>query len=157
MFLKGAIRSRMKGRRAAIFGATMAAILAIPAILYAFSSNPPAGLTGAPGEGTCASCHGSLTSGSGVTVTFPSTTYTPGGGAQSWTINVPSGPGGFELSTQVTTATGQAQAGTLTAGTNSDEITAGTPAIQYLRQSATASSWTIQWTPPLTNVGTVNV
>jgi len=162
MFLKGAIRVAAKDLRNAISFGKAAAILSmaalLPLILYGFPTNPPIGLTGAPGEGTCVSCHSPTTvTGSGVTVTFPSTTgmtYTPGGGAQSWTVTVPSGPPeAFELSTRV--VTDNSQAGTLTAGANSAVLTSNN--IQYVFPSATASSWTIQWTPPATAVGNVNV
>ena len=81
-FKKGAIQSVTKGRRTAIFVGKVAAILSVPVLLYSFGSNPPLGNTGAPGQGTCASCHGTLTSGSGVTVNAPSS-YTPGGAAVS--------------------------------------------------------------------------
>lgn len=33
-------------------------IVAIPSMVWSFSSNPPLGKTGASGEGTCADCHG---------------------------------------------------------------------------------------------------
>src|SRR5207249_8655300 len=50
-------------------------------IVYAFSFGPPASNTGAPGEGTCNSCHDSfaLNSGGGsVTITGLPQKYTPG-------------------------------------------------------------------------------
>lgn len=144
---------RTRGRRTNVILAQIAAVVSAPLILFAYSSNPPAGLTGAPGEGTCASCHGSLTAGSGVTVAFPSTTYTPGGPAVSWTVNVPTGPGGFELSARA--QSDNSQAGSLTAGASSAVATSGS--IQYVRQSSTSSSWTIQWTPPAASVGNVAV
>ena len=156
MFLKGAIRSGTKGRRTAIFAATMVALMSVPAILYAFVP-PPAGLTDAPPNNqSCASCHGGLTTLSGFGVTFPSMTYTPGGAAETWTVNVPTGApgGGYELSTQF--ASDNTQAGTLAAGdANSNELTStvvisstATAAIQYVREAAQATSYTITWTPP---------
>jgi hypothetical protein len=120
-------------------------------ILYAFSGNPPTPFSGAPGEGTCASCHGTVTAGSGVAVAFPGTTYTPGGAAASWTVTIPSN-GGFELSTRV--QADNSQAGSLTAGTSSN-VVSGT--VQYVRSSSSGTSWTFQWTPPATNVGNVAV
>ncbi len=54
----------------------------ITGILYGYSSNPPNGRTGAPGETTCAtgSCHNSypVNSGSGDVTIFGPTEYTPG-------------------------------------------------------------------------------
>jgi hypothetical protein len=47
-------------------------------IVWASSGGPPNGVTGAPGEGTCANCHGNLNTGSGsVGLTLPGE-YTPG-------------------------------------------------------------------------------
>jgi len=151
----------MKGRRTAIFTAKvvaiMGAILSVPVMMYSFSANPPLGNTGAPGQGTCASCHGTLTSGSGVTVTAPSS-YTPGGAAVSMTVTIPSS-GGFELA--VLTQSGNAQAGTLAAGGPppgasfpQDAVsTVGT--LQYVYSTVTAASWTFSWTPPATDAGSV--
>jgi len=45
---------------------------------YAYSSGPPAGFTGAPGEFTCAECHVPESQGSGqITLTVPAN-YVPG-------------------------------------------------------------------------------
>ena len=53
-------------------------ILAIPLFVLAFPQ-PPAGNTGAPGDGTCNSCHSGAATGGSVALAFPSgTTYTPG-------------------------------------------------------------------------------
>ena len=144
-------QSQRKRRGTRILLAKFAAVLSVPIIMYAFSSNPPTPYSGAPGEGTCASCHGSLTAGSGVTVAFPSMTYTPGGAAASWTVTIPSS-GGFELSTRV--QTDNSQAGSLTAGATSN-VVSGT--VQYVRSSSAGTTWTFQWTPPAANVGNVAV
>jgi len=124
----------------------------LPAVLMAYPSNPPLGLTGAPGEGTCASCHSPLTAGSGVTITFGSLTYTPGGAAIN--LMVAMSPGvqdGFELSSRA--LNNNSQAGTLTAGANSVVSTSGS--VQYAYQSGPDVSWALTWTPPATNVGNV--
>jgi len=48
------------------------------ALAWAFSSNPPDARTGAPGESTCADCHGNLNSGiGGVSIAGPQS-YQPG-------------------------------------------------------------------------------
>jgi len=150
MLPSSAIQSGTKGRRTSILIALAVAVLAIPVMVYAFGSNPPLGNTGAPGQGTCASCHGTLTAGTGVTVTAP-TTYTPGGAAVPMTVSIPT-TGGFELA--VLTQTGNAQAGTLAAGSTQDAVsTVGTT--QYVYSAAETTSWTFSWTPPATNVGNV--
>ena len=146
------VASGTKARGTAILLALVVAVLSIPVMVYAFGTNPPLGNTGAPGQGTCASCHGTLTAGSGVTVTAP-TTYTPGGAAVSMAVSIPT-TGGFELA--VLTQSGNAQAGTLAAGSTQDTVsTSG--AIQYVYSAAETTSWTFLWTPPATNVGNVVV
>jgi len=90
-------------RRRAVFAGKTAAILAVPLILMAYPSNPPAGESGAAisGGSTCGtnSCHhhGTSSSTGGVTVNAPAT-YTPGGPAVNLTVTLSSGSGGFELS-----------------------------------------------------------
>ena len=63
MFLRGAIRSGTKERRIAIFATTMVSLMSVPAVMYSFGSIPngmPLGNTGAPGQGTCGTCHGTI-------------------------------------------------------------------------------------------------
>ena len=140
-------QSGTKGRRTAILIAQVAAVLSIPVMVYAFGANPPLGNTGAPGQGTCASCHGTLTTpaGTALTVNAP-TSYTPGGAAVSMTVSIPGGRG-FEAT--VETTPGNAPAGSFTAGTN-----VGVSG-QYVFSSVEGTSWTFSWTPPATNVGNV--
>ena len=145
------LRPHQQARKKNIFITQVALILAVPLLLFAYASNPPLALTGAPGEGTCGSCHGAVTAGTGVTVTFPGMTYTPGGTAVSLTAGITGGNGGFELSTRISSS--NAQAGSLTAGTNSAVNTSGS--VQYLAHTAMAPSWPFTWTPPATNVGNV--
>ena len=140
-------QSGTKGRRTAILIALVVSVLSIPVMVYAFGSNPPLGNSGAPGQGTCASCHGTLMAGSGVAVTAPKT-YTPGGAAVPMTVSIPS-TGGFELA--VLTQTGNAQAGALTAGAGDAVST------EYVYSTLETTSWTFNWTPPATNVGNVVV
>jgi hypothetical protein len=154
MFFKGTIRSVTEGRSTAIFVGKVAAILSIPVIAFAIgtpSGNPQyLAHTGAPGQGTCGSCHGTFTPGTGVTVNAP-TTYTPSGAAVTMTVTIPS-TGGFELA--VLTQSGNAQAGMLTAGSQDGVTTVGS--IQYVASSTETTSWSFQWTPPA-NVGNVVV
>ena len=106
-----------------LFNRSSAAVLGLllaPSLLSAYSSNPPLGLTRRTRRGHCASCHSPLTSGSGVTIASAGglTSYTPGGPAIPLTIAVTAGTGGFEVSAR--TSSGNAQAGTFIAGTNSN-------------------------------------
>jgi hypothetical protein len=131
--------------------ATLAAILSLPASSFAFGTNPQLPYAGAPGQGTCASCHGSLTAGSGITVMNAPSSYTPGATTPiSMTVTLPA-TGGFEL--EVVTQ-GNAQAGVLAAGdANGGVRTSG--GIQFADSTQETTSWTFNWTPPTTNVGNV--
>jgi hypothetical protein len=157
MFLGGAIQSGTKGRRTAIFAAKaaaiMAAVLSVPVMMYSFGQRPPLPYTGAPGQGTCASCHGTLTTPSMVSVNAP-TSYTPGGAAVPMTVTIPS-TGGYELA--VLTQSGNAQAGALTADAAGASAVSTVSTIQYVWSNTETTSWTFSWTPPATNVGNVVV
>ncbi len=139
-------------------GSLLAGLMFAPATLLAFGANPPLGYTSAPGQGTCASCHGTLTAGSGVTVNAPSN-YVQGGPAVSMTVTIPA-TGGFELA--ILDRFG-AQAGTLAAGPppagaafpQDAEATVGT--LQYVYSTVETTSWTFLWSPPLINVGDVTL
>jgi hypothetical protein len=126
-------------------------ILSLPVSSYAFGTNSQTPFAGAPGQGTCASCHGSLGAASSINVNAPAT-YSPGGAAITLTVTIPTA-GGFEL--EVGTQASNAQAGTLAAGTQDLLTTNG--ALQFVTASAETTSWTFNWTPPATNVGNVVV
>ena len=68
-------------------------VLFLPLLAYAFSSGPPAGYTGAPGERNCTDCHaGTVNSGGGgITISNVPQSYQPG---QQYTINVTVQQGG---------------------------------------------------------------
>lgn len=132
-----------------------AALFLLPTFLAAYSSNPPLGRTGAPGESTCASCHSPLKPNTSVALHFPGAlTYTPGGSAINLSVNAPSpsstpGIGGFELSSRSSSG----QAGAFTPGTNSGINTQNN--FQYIFHTSPQMSWSFTWTPPTTNVGAV--
>lgn len=118
-----------------------------------------AGNTGAPGESTCATCHGASlkVGGSESTMTFKDSAnvvisdYKP-----NHTYNLTfaysiSGKKGFQV---VALDAQNKQAGNLTAGTNTIVTTQSSK--QYLNhKSATSSSWTFKWKAPATDVGDV--
>jgi len=151
---------RMSRKRKAVLAGKITAVLSVPLILMAYPSNPPAGETGAAvsGGSTCgtSSCHfhGTTASTGGVTAVFPAT-YTPGGPAMPITVTLANGSGGFELSSVQGTGTSETQAGSFTAATNTAVSTLS--GIQYIFQTATATSFSFTWTPPATNVGTVTM
>ena len=121
----GRVKSRRSWARPLALTLPILAAIMLPVVVMAYSSNPPLGLTSAPGEGNCGSCHNPVTAGSGVTVTFPSSalTYTPGGPAVPLTVAVTAGNGGFELSARV--QNDNSQAGSLAAGAASAVSTSG--------------------------------
>jgi hypothetical protein len=118
-----------------------------------------AGNTGAPGESTCASCHGATlkVGGAESTMTFNDTAnavitdYKP-----NHTYNLTfaysiSGKKGFQV---VALDAQNKQAGTLTAGSNSMVTTQNSK--QYLNhKSSSSASWSFKWKAPATNVGDV--
>lgn len=157
MFPISAIQSGIKDRRTAILIGLVITVLSVPMIIYAFGANPPLGYTGAPGQGTCASCHGTLTVGSGVTVNAPAS-YTAGGAAVSMTVTIPA-TGGFELA--ILAQSNGSQAGTLAAGPTpagaafpqDAQTTVGT--LQYVYSTVETTSWSFLWTPPAVSAGNV--
>ena len=165
MLFKNRIESRRK--KTALLLGKIAAVLSVPVIVYSFGTNPPLPNTGAPGEGTCASCHGTLTAGSGITITPTATTYTPGGPAIALTIAIPAvtcgatgGGCGFELT--ALTQSGNAAAGTLAAtippnAAFPQDAVSTVGSRQYAFSTVETTSWVVNWTPPATNVGNVVV
>lgn len=123
------------------------------------ATNPPAGTTGGPSEGSCSTCHGSGniivgTNWSAISLTgIPGPGYTPG---STYIITVAgnaaaTSKNGFQV-TVLNSANNPA--GTLASGTGSGLTTnAGRT---YVRQtSATQSSWSFTWTAPGTGTGAV--
>jgi len=118
-----------------------------------------AGNTGAPGESTCASCHGAslIVGGSESTLTFKDsvnsliTSYKPNHTYNlTFGLSVLSGKG-FQV---VALDTNKKQAGTLTAGNTTMVTTQGGK--QYLNHTDKLnSSWTFKWKAPSTNVGDI--
>jgi hypothetical protein len=118
-----------------------------------------AGNTGAPGESTCARCHGAslIVGGSESNLTFkdsvnslitsykPNHTYNLTFGLSELTVK------GFQI---VGLDANNKQAGTLTAGTNTMVTTQGGK--QYLNHTDKLnSSWTFKWKAPSTYVGDI--
>jgi len=118
-----------------------------------FTSNPPTGKTGAPGEGNCTDCHsGSVQSPDGVVF------FTVGGGpgyipgdTYPITLSTISGvKNGFEL----TILDGDENfAGSFTAGDHSNVASFG--GVDYIRHSESDGviSWTFDWTAPDADMG----
>jgi hypothetical protein len=139
-------------------------IVAIPSMVWSFSSNPPLAKTGAPGEGTCAQCHGGGSGGGTIVVTSSAgTTYHPGvkqhlkvtvtdASANAW---------GYEMTSveasKPTTGTGVFKA----VDKLSDVAKQGTKsyARQFNDQQGKTKhvTFAIDWTPPKKNVGKITL
>ncbi len=135
---------------------------ALPVMLFAFSGQPPIGLTGGLGQGNCTQCHATNAVNSPPgSVTIEAANYIPG---QTQTIRVrvahPSqSRWGFELMARLKGGD-QGQAGTLIAGSTSVVRTQG--GIQYVshngapRTDAGAGfTFEFQWTAPQDTGGVV--
>lgn len=166
-----------RGGRSAPWLGRLSLLLLAPVTLLAFP-NPPVPFSGAPGESTCASCHGGGVSSGSVTLTFPGgLSYTPGVKQRVRVTVTESGKTrwGFELSPRLASNPTGSPAGDLA---NIDALSqvlcgdgstkpaagcgAGTP-LQYAAQTsagtqsglADTASWDFDWTPPATDVGNV--
>jgi hypothetical protein len=139
-------------------------IVGIPLAVWSFPGNPPVGKTGAPGESTCASCHGGGLGGGKIAVTASSgTTYHPGT-KQPLTVTITDAHAsdwGYEMTAVQTTKT-TTGAGTFKATDNLSAVrTSGTKsyAAQVNDQvgKTKAATYKIDWTPPAKNVGKVTL
>lgn len=122
--------------------------------LVGFSSNPPDGKTGSPGDGlaTCRDCHSAASlnsSSSDLSLNVPAT-YTPG---QTYNLtftisNDAAGGNGFQ-------ATAERTANNAKIGTFSNAGAGSSVSGSYWKHSSNAASWTVQWTAPGAGNGTV--
>lgn len=143
------------------------ALLTWPAFLKAYSNNPPTKRTGAPGETTCASCHGSLNDGAGtLTITAPAA-FTPG---QTYPVTVTLNHTGKSCWGFSMTALHKADNSMAGSFTNTTPLTAtqtssGKTYIDQTTNTADGSfggssgpvSWSFQWTAPAASAGTDTV
>jgi uncharacterized protein (TIGR03437 family) len=172
-------------RKKTILVAKFGAVLSAPALLWAFASGPDAHKTGVPGTGepTCAQsqCHiGTPVNGGGgnVLITATSgTSYTPGQ-KQTLTLQITDSAArayGFQATARLAGDRNQ-QAGTFTPGnrqlilcasSNTNDVGAVRSGaecppnrpIEFIEHSApfTTGSITVEWTPPATASGDVEI
>ncbi len=150
-----------------VFGWLVATPAPAPsAVLY--GDAPPAGRTGAPGEGDCSSCHGALNDGQAtLTLTGIPASYIPG---TKYTVTFSltrtgKARWGFELTSLFTT--GSAMAGTLEATSNTTQILTKASRFYVSHLSGSGAdgtfagtadgpvSWTFDWTAPAAGGGSV--
>ena len=139
----------------------LAAMLAISTVTYTNQNSPGPGLTGAPGDGNCTSCHSGspITTGTahdGITLTgLPVGGYAPGA---TYTLTYSGGSAatsknGFQLLPLSST---NAMAGSFTAGTGQIAMVSGSKTyIGHTVSGTSSTSWSFSWTAPNPAVGTV--
>lgn len=154
--------------------------MALPMLLWAFSSGPPPRRTGGPGDQTClqlGTCHSGvrITDSTQVTITVAGgNTYTPGGANKQITITNNDAEGrrfGFQASARAGADEANTPAGNFINGPATQVIceddqprpsAAGCTVANRLEfiehnNATTSNAWTFEWRPPATNVGPVNI
>jgi len=133
--------------------------------VMASSDGPPNGRTGAPGEGTCASCHSGGPGGGSVAVSGAPAEYVLGA-TYSLTVtlqNMGQSRWGFQLTAVDADGNG---AGTITADDPQATQVTSQGSKQYFGQRETGTyagtedgpvTWTGTWTAPLQDVGTIGI
>ncbi|MCS7297193.1 MAG: choice-of-anchor V domain-containing protein [Bacteroidia bacterium] len=140
----------------------MIPLFSLIALKESNSYQPPTGRTGAPGEGTCAGCHGGGSPAPTITLTHngqPLSTYIPGGSPIQISLSV-SHPTlskyGFQL-TVLSSQSGQEETPNqgLAVGSGVGITLQSRGARQYVAHQGVSSTgvWTFEWRPPLTNIG----
>ncbi len=142
----------------------IAIVFLIPLIVWSSSRNPPLSRTGAPGESTCASCHGGGIGGGRVTIASASgNTYTPGV-TQHLNVTVSDANAaawGYEMTAVQATSTSTGAGAFVATDTASSVRASGTKS--YAEQAndfantTTSHTYAVDWTPPATNVGNVTL
>lgn len=130
------------------------------------ASGAPSGMTVAPGESNCTSCHsGSVQSGTGFNnlilidqgTQLPVTQYTPGTTySVAITLATPAPKNGFQVSPRIVSNNTQAGTSVGVPTVSSVASSGGKQYINHTSQSNTSQSgWIFTWTAPATNVGDV--
>ncbi|MFN6964934.1 MAG: choice-of-anchor V domain-containing protein [Pyrinomonadaceae bacterium] len=136
----------------------------------AYSTGPPAGRTGAPGEVTCIECHNSylaeryLSAAGGtrpLTIIAPAT-YTPGQTYQITVRHMSTDPSRRRWGFQMTALAGTAMAGTFANINATTQIISG-GSRSYIEHTLDGTfpeqmggaQWTVNWTAPATSVGPI--
>jgi hypothetical protein len=139
--------------------------------VHAFSTGPPAGRTGAPGESTCLACHAGIANQwpNQFTIQAPES-YVPGQTYQITVQHMAFNPTrlrwGFELTALA--LSDNTKAGVLTSVDAFTSLITGSgpfPSRQYIRHTSAGTfagqvdgaSWTFDWTAPSSNVGPVRL
>lgn len=154
----------IKIRKRSLAFVIVATIVAIPAIVWSFPSNPPLGRTGAPGESTCASCHNGGSGGGSISITSSAgKTYHPGT-KQHLTVTINDAHAmawGYEMTAVQASKPSVGQGKFIATDKNSAVRVSGTKS--YAAQTNDLSGKTkkvtylVDWTPPAKAVGNITL
>lgn len=140
------------------------AVIVIPLMVWAFSSNPPLGKTGAPGEGTCGDCHGGGGGGGKVSITAASgLTYHPGTKQRiTVTLTDPAAnEWGYEMTavqtTKPTTGAGVFKAADRNSGVRTAKTKSYAAQVNDQAGKTKKVTFLLDWTPPSKNVGKITL
>jgi uncharacterized protein (TIGR03437 family) len=154
--------------------AKWAAVVAAPAIIYAFAEGPPARHTGAPGDPTtCTECHLGNAVGTGVQISFTdgTTSYTPGSTKRMRVMVTDTARiYGFQATARLASNLSNGQAGTFRPANNSTQVICeddrprpssgscpGSAPVEFVEHTlaGTSNTFEFDWVAPATNVGDV--
>lgn len=132
--------------------------------IHLSTSGSPGGKTGAPGDGSCTSCHsGTVQSGTGFqTVVLTNaagtmvTSYNPG---ETYTVSVgmltTNAKNGFEIVALTPSNTAAGSVAVINATTTKTVTFGGKTRITQKSGGTSLNNWSFHWTAPATNVGNV--
>lgn len=154
----------MKKRKTPSIYVSFALLLTLA--LLSFSSNPPNGRTGAPGESTCSGCHSSPPSGvQGLVMiqdlpatVMPNTTYTLTVRTQA-TMGSPA-TGGFQLVVLDDSNNNMGDLMTSTSDVGTNTVGSGREYVEHRGDKAFSASeveWSFDWMSPASGSGNVNL
>jgi FG-GAP-like repeat len=130
----------------------------------AFSSGPPLGSTGAPGETTCTNCH-IANAGSGQFTIVAPANYTPGQTYQITVRHQTNDTTRKRWGYQITGLAGSTPAADFTALNINSSVSEGAGGRKYIQHTSSGTFinqtggafWTFNWTAPTTNLGAVTL
>lgn len=139
-------------------------VVIIPLVLWSYPNDPPLGKTGAPGEGTCSSCHSGGQGGGSIQITSSAGTRYQPGVAQKVTVTVTDPNAtfwGYEM-TSVKTSNPAVGKGNFKAIDNLSDVRkldTKSYAAHINDQAGKTGTvkFVVKWKPPLNNVGKITL
>ena len=139
-------------------------VLVTASTAFAFSAGPPNERTGAPGEGTCADCHGNLNVGDGRIVVQADSPYVPGDTVDMtvWVRDPGQMRWGFELT--VLDANDLPVGDLIVTEPTRTQVSVAGNGRQYIKHTALGTDdgtpdespgWSFQWASPAVDPGSV--